>query len=145
MNEIETIDALKQGKHSISLAWLLLMKHMLAVYFHDLDSVLAVASELRDMKSVIRKTGTVLPIVLSTHWFLEGLVLASLSRTDKKHVGPCRVILEKLKSDKHSGQQNFDNKIYLLEAQMAAAKGDRVVGLVNYKQSFEAAERAVFF
>lgn len=129
MDEIQTINKLKQGKHGISLAWLLVMKRMLAVYFYDLDSALAIAEELRDMKSVIRKTGTVLPFVLSTHLFLEGLVLASLSRTEKKHVGSCRVILEKLKSDKRSGQQNIDNKIYLLEAQMAAAKGDRAVAL----------------
>jgi hypothetical protein len=141
MDEQETIEAL-QGKHSISLVWLLLMKHMLAVYFCDSETATSVAAVLRTL--AIKKTGAVFPFILHTHHFLSGLAAAPLLRTDKKQVGQCRKILENLTAEKHSGHQNFENKICLLEAEMAAARGDRDYACRKYGESIEAAQLAGF-
>jgi hypothetical protein len=60
------------------------MKHMLAVYFHDFETATSISPVLRSMRAVIKKTGTVLPVVLHTHLFLEGLVAATLSHLSDK-------------------------------------------------------------
>jgi hypothetical protein len=75
------------------------------------------------MRAVIKKTGTVLPVVLYTRLFLEGLVAATLSHSsDKSQAGNCRKTRENLVKERRSGHSNFENKICLIEAEKAAFK-----------------------
>jgi tetratricopeptide (TPR) repeat protein len=139
MNEKETIDFL-QGKHPVALAWLLIMKHVLAVYFHDLQQATIIEAQLSKMK-----TAAILPFVLHSHLFLEALTTATLSRTDPGVIRNSRKLLEKLKADKHVTYSNNENKVRLVEAEVAAATGDRDLALTKYQESVEAAQRESFF
>lgn len=143
MDEDEAIKAL-DGKHPVSLAWILIMKHFLAVYFHDLDGAVAISLKLNKMKTALMFTGGVLPFIPYTHLFYECLVSASLAKTDKLQAKHARGLLEKIKSDKHVTCRNFDNKIALLEAELAASRGDNDLALSKYQESVELAQRNEF-
>ncbi len=138
MNEIETMELL-QGKHPVALAWLLLMKHMLTVFFNELEEAQNIALLLKKMR-----TGPVPPFVLRMHLFLKGLTAAVLSHNDGAQKRHARRILEMLKSDKRVTFQNNENKIYLLEAELAVTNGDRERALQKYEHSIGAARREGF-
>lgn len=138
MNEKETIDVL-EGKHPVALAWLLIMKHVLAVYFHNLEAASTIEIQLSKMK-----TAAILPFVLHSHLFLEALTTATLSRTDANAIQNSRRLLEKLKADKHVTFSNNENKILLVEAEVAAAVGNRDLALSKYDESIQVAQREGF-
>lgn len=140
MSEAETMKAI-EGKHPISLAWIWLMKHMLAVYFGRFDEAKVMASNIKASMSCL---GAVLPFIPYTHLFLEGLAAAALSRTQKLEGKRARQILDKLKSNRHVTCRNFDNKIALMEAEMATSRGDRVVAKAKYEESAEMAHQDGF-
>jgi hypothetical protein len=143
MNEENAIKAL-EGKHPVSLAWILVMKHVLAVYFHELDKARKIATHLHKLNEALLLTGAVLPFVPYTHLFLECLAAASLSKSDRNQAKYAKKILDKIKSDRHVTCRNFENKIALLEAELAASRGDRELALSRYQQSIEVARRDGF-
>jgi hypothetical protein len=135
MNEEETIEAL-QGQHLISLAWLLIMKHMLAVYFNDLQQAVVLSEVISKMR-----TSTIMAVALRIHLFLEGLTAATLSRHDRQQALRARQILVKLKSGQQGSSENFENKICLVEAEMTANRDEAIS---KYQQSIKAAQREGF-
>ena len=140
MNEAETIKDIG-AKHPVSLGWLWLMKHMLAVYFGRFEEAKTMALLV---KSALSFLGAVLPFIPHTHLFLEGLVAARLSKTQKLEAKRARIILTKLRSNQHVTCRNFDNKLSLIEAELAASRGDRDLALAKYQESIDLARRDAF-
>jgi hypothetical protein len=139
MDEAEAMKYL-QGKHPVALALLLLMKHILLVYFNEMQEAQNVALMLQSLK-----TGPVPPFILLTHLFLRGLSVAVLSRVcGKKPKRQMQQILEKLKTDKRVTFRNRENKIYLLEAEIEVTNNNRGKALQKYEQSIETARREGF-
>jgi hypothetical protein len=138
MDEKATL-AFLDGKHPVALTWILLTKHLLAVYFQDLERARSIANVLKKMKM-----GAVLPFVLHNHLFLEGLTAATLSRTEKSQTKRAQQILLKLKSVQRGAGDNYENKIHLMEAEIAASRGNRDHALFKYRQAIEASRRQGF-
>lgn len=134
MNEDETVVAL-QGRHMSTLAWLLIMKHMLAVYFNDHSKAFAISNTLSGIT-----TSAIMPVVLRIHLFHQSLSAASMSHSSFQQTTRARQILSKLKSCPHGHSEDFENKICLVEAEMA----DRDEAILKYEQSIKAAEREGF-
>jgi hypothetical protein len=138
INEEETMRAL-QGKHPVSLAWLLLMKHMLAVYFNAPEEARKIATHFRMLR-----VDAVLQISQVTLLFLEGMAAAMLSSTGKNEKLQAQRICKQVSSHLSSSSENFTNKVCLLEAEIAAANGDERVALSKYRESIAAAKREGF-
>ncbi len=159
MNETDTIAQL-QGKHPVALAWLLIMKHMLAVYFHDFVLATRLSGEIH-MQLDSMKSAFILPVALDTLLFLEGVTAATLSschKDDDNHNKKqqqqqqqerrAQQILSKLQARQRFTCANYENKIRLIQAEIimaAASRGDDIdmptAALSLYQQSIEAAHR----
>jgi hypothetical protein len=141
MNEEQTIGAL-QGVHMSTLAWLLIMKHMLAVYFNEDHQAITISRTLSNMK-----TGAVMPVILRIHLFHENLSVAAISRRSNTNKSArTRRMLENLRSSQDGNIENFENKIFLVEAEMISGNNDvdQDVAMTKYQQSIEAAQREGF-
>lgn len=138
LNEEETIRSL-QGKHPVSLAWLLLMKHMLAVYCNEPLEAKRIAAHYRMLK-----VDAVLQVSEVTLLFLEGMAAAMLSKTDKSEIGSSKRICKQVQVHQAASPENFNNKISLLEAEIAVVNGDKKEALTKYKESVDAAQKEGF-
>jgi hypothetical protein len=138
MDEDENIRTL-EGKHLVSLAGLLLMKHMLAVYFNEFEVARTTAARFRAMK-----VDGILEVSVVIHEFLEGLAAAVLSRTERNEIWRAQRICKRLKTYQSISPENFTNKVCLLEAEIAAVNGDEQFALSKYLESIDAAGREGF-
>lgn len=143
MDEVQTNSEL-QGRHPVAFTWLLLIKHMLSVYFHELELATELSKQIYKQLATM-KTSFILPFAIDTHLFLDGLTAATLSRGDKQHVKRANKVLSQLQARKRFTGASYENKICLLEAEMLAASGaNHDVVLSKYQQSVEAAQREGF-
>jgi tetratricopeptide (TPR) repeat protein len=122
------------GKHPVAYMCLLIYKHQLAVYMNDF-------SEAQRISAVIQRgdMGNIFPFLVSSHVFMEGLVVSRLSQTSKQQWTRANRMLSKLRRYAKHCPQNFQGKVYLVEAELAASTGDVDGALVKYKESIERA------
>lgn len=138
IEEKETIGML-EANHPYALTWFLFMKHMLAVYFNKHEDAKKLAVRFRALK-----VDGILPVSVVTHLFLEGMSAADLSKTKKLELRHAQRVCRKVGSYLSTSSDNFVNKVRLLEAEIASAKGDQQAALSKYKESIEAARMQRF-
>lgn len=138
INEADTMRAL-DGRHPYSLRWLLLIKHLLAVYFNQHPEARNIAARFRAMGD-----GGILEASAVSHTFLEGLTAAVLSKTDRNELRRAQKVCKELRSYQRISSENFTNKVCLVEAEMAAATSDIHVAMTKYQESLDAAHKKGF-
>lgn len=131
LNEEQTLLE-TNGKHPVAYMFVLLYKHHLAVYMNAF-------SEAERILALIQRTdmGNIYPYLVSAHEFLKGLVAAKLSRSSKRHRSSANRSLSKLRRYARHCPQNFQGKVFLVEAELAASAGDMDCALVKYRNCIE--------
>jgi hypothetical protein len=138
-DEEETAGAFEGNKRPRSLAKLLLLKHMLEVYFNEFEAARATAARFRALK-----VDDTLELCLITLLFFEGLTAVALSQTKRNEIRRAQHICKRLRVYQNVSPENFSNKVCLLEAEIAAANGEDTVALSKYEESISTAGREGF-
>lgn len=133
MNEDKVLIEIKERKNLFAIAALVNSKHAVAVYMNDLNAANVMAARLKSVKSKL------LPLALNIHHFLQGIVSATLSRTSRYHRRQAHLILTKLRKCSHHCSENFLNKVYLVEAELASSMGNVEKALMKYEMSIQLA------
>ncbi len=118
------------GKHPIAYLLVLIYKHQLAVYMNNFSEAEKLLSKMQRMD-----LSNVFPVIRSWHEFMEGLTAARLSASSKKYRKHANQVLTKLRGYAKHCPHNFQSKILLVEAELAASAGDVEDALDKYRNA----------
>ena len=141
MNEDRALAELSRERNSRNLTWLYTCKFMLGVYMNDLSSAKEADGLTKKLRRLLRGGG----ILSDQHFaFYEGLVccqLAHFSKAPRRRRLRIRVenCLKRLRSVAVVNPANFQNKMFLLEAEFASLDCHANIFLPLYEKSIECA------
>jgi tetratricopeptide (TPR) repeat protein len=118
---------------------LLVCKHWLVVYFNDMVGSLEVSRKLRQVK-----LDKVLPFTVIEHKFLIGFAAARLSRSRESKKRQAHHILSQLRKHATVCPQNYQNKVYLMEAELSSSARCHEDAMAKYRLSIEFAREQHF-
>lgn len=124
------------GKHPVAYMFLLLYKHYLAVYMNDFQ-------EAQEISIMIQESdmGNIYPFLVSLFEFFDGLVASRLARSSKPQHKRANQLLLKLRLYAKHCPQNFQGKVWLVEAELAASSGGIDDALAMYRSSIDWARK----
>ncbi len=134
-NEEENLAQMKRA-NQVNYLTFLLFQTFFSVYMNNRTRTQELLIRMRQEQLV-----RMLPFTLYFHYFLEGLASARMSRfswREKRHANRC---LRKLRMYASHCPQNFQNKVYLVEAELAANAGRTDEALRKFQQSIDIASQ----
>jgi tetratricopeptide (TPR) repeat protein len=138
LNEDEAFNEAK-STNAIVCVLLLVNKQFLAVYLDDMPAAQATTSRLQRWKGCHMAPCTRAKLI-----FQEAFVAARQARTSSQQRKIAMRSLSTLKRFAESCPQNFQNKVYLVEAEVDASTGNFQKALDKYKLSIEWATEQKF-
>ncbi|CAB9512792.1 expressed unknown protein [Seminavis robusta] len=124
----------KVANHSTGFLWLHQIKYLLAVYFNEYEYADSLTPVIRkNMRSVV------LPFTGTVQTFLQGLVSAVLAEKSRKQHRVARKRLTELKKAAKVNPDSLQNKVCLLEAELARVSGDVDSAVAKFEESIQLA------
>ncbi len=136
-NQEGAYEVARQGKHHYMLIYLPMSRLWLALYLNDYELAWEVAAECRNAIYESR----IIYFVVCVHRFLEGMAAVALSHHSnmRQYMQVAKRNLKELKEYAQDAPSNCQNKVLLLEAEMAANEGNMDMALAKFVRSADLA------
>ena len=136
MQEEEMITKTSAEKLACGFLWIFVMKYMLAAYMHDFEYADSFSSQIRKHIHV-----SVIPLIKTVHIFLEGFVAAVRGTKARRYRSIARSRLKELRAAAKNCPENLNNKVCLLEAEIARFSYKHEKALQKYDQAVRLASK----
>lgn len=110
--------------------WIYMAKYFLSTFLNEFEYAESLSTEIRKHLGVI-----VIPFMKPFHIWCEGIVAAARAKTSRRRRTRAKKRLKQLKKIAKHCPENLINKVYLLEAELAACGGKEEEALALYEKS----------
>jgi hypothetical protein len=136
MQEEEMIKKASGEKLASGYLWIFVIKYMLAAYMHDFEYAESFSYEIRKHIHV-----TAFSLIKTVHLFMEGFVAAARGTNSRRNRSIARSRLKGLRKAAKNCPENLNNKVCILEAEIARFSYKHEKALQKYDQAVRLAEK----
>lgn len=136
MIEKELVEKASAERLATGFVWIYMAKYFLSMFLNEFDYAESLSKEInKHIKDIV------LPFMKPYHIWCEGLVAAARGKASSTRRAKAQKRLKQLKKIAKDCPENLANKVFLLEAELAACRGKHDDALSLYEKSAASAAK----